>query len=537
MRARLVSLAVALLLSPGLVHAQDELQLERLAPGLDGSAFFSPYDNLDQKVLAALDQARPGTTVYMSYYSLSFAEYPKMYKKLKDRGVTVRLNFYEGVALDPTYNIDDDLTRDGFDVSLIPNLRSPGGTASMHTKFTVVNDELIVTGSANLSASASLANHEHVVIVKSAQLAQTYIREFEEQRKAAKAMRDAMTKEEWDTFHSSQQFPDDWGQGRSRRLNDALRAIDAKTANGTGIVRTYFSPDDVCEQVALAELKKAKKTIHVGMYSFVSRPLAQELVNAARRGVEVIVVADNHQQDIGAAEAVNSLLEGESRIRYVRGDNKMGNYSSIHHKYAVIDGTVVLGGSFNWTQQANRYNDENLIVVKSKKLAARFTRDLCAMLTAYDPTGTLPAVASPGTETRVLFCIAYPHGDVPRGWELVVYGDAPGLGNGDPKKGLALRTSRSTAPNWLGSAALPRGQNVTFKLAMRKAGSITDTIDGGQGGLALETGNGHPLTVTANGIPQLVKDAWKGAAPDLSGNANNAPLNNPNPTVPGGTPH
>ena len=46
---------------------------------------------------------------------------------------------------------------DGFDVDLIPNLRSPGGTASMHTKFTVVNDELVVTGSANLSASASLA--------------------------------------------------------------------------------------------------------------------------------------------------------------------------------------------------------------------------------------------------------------------------------------------------------------------------------------------------------------------------------------------
>jgi phosphatidylserine/phosphatidylglycerophosphate/cardiolipin synthase-like enzyme len=537
MRARLVSLAVALLLSPGLVHAQDELQLERLAPGLDGSAFFSPYDNLDQKVLAALDQARPGSTVYMSYYSLSFPEYPKMYKKLKDRGVTVRLNFYEGVALDPTYGIDDDLKRDGFDVELIPNLRSPGGTASMHTKFTVVNDELIVTGSANLSASASLANNEHVVIVKNAQLAQTYIREFAEQRAAAKTMRDALTKEEWDTFHSGNQFPDDWGSGRSRRLNDALRVIDARTANGTGIVRTYFSPDDVCEQVVLAELKKAKKSIHVAMYSFVSRPLAQELVNAARRGCEVIVVADNHQQHIDAAEAVNSLLESEPSIRYVRGDNKLGNYSAIHHKYAVVDSTVVLGGSFNWTQQANRYNDENLIVVKSKKLAVRFIRDLCALLTAYDPTGAQPAVVVPGTDTRVLLCIAY-SGEAPKGWELVVYGDAPGLGSGDPKRGVALRTSRSTAPNWLGSVSLPRGQQVTFRLAMRKVGSIADTIDGGQGGLALEAGNGHPLAVSGNGIAQLVKDAWKGPAPDLSGNAtNNAPLNNPNPTVPGGTPH
>jgi phosphatidylserine/phosphatidylglycerophosphate/cardiolipin synthase-like enzyme len=538
MRARLVSLAVALLLSPGLVHAQGELQLERLGAGLEGSAFFSPYDNLDQKVLAALDQARPGTTVYMSYYSLSFAEYPKMYKKLKDRGVTVRLNFYEGVALDPTYNIDDDLVRDGFDVSLIPNLRSPGGTASMHTKFTVVNDELVVTGSANLSASASLANHEHVVIVKNAKLAKVYIDEFEEQRTAAKAMRDAMTKDEWKDFHASKQFPDDWGQGRSRRLNDALRAIDAKAANGTGLVRTYFSPDDGCEQVALTELRKARKSIHVAMYSFTSRALAQELVRAAQRGVEVILVADDHQQSIGASEPINEILEAEPRVRFVRGNNHLGNYSSIHHKYAVVDGTVVLGGSFNWTAQANRYNDENLIVVKSKKLAARFTRDMGALLTAYDPSGALPAVSVPGDETRVLFAIAY-SGEAPRGWELVVYGDAPGLGGGDPKRGVALRTSRSTAPNWLGSASLPRGQQVTFRLAMRKIGSITGTIEGGQGGVVPEAGDGHPLAVAPNGIPQLVTDKWKGPQPDLSGNAttNDAPLNNPNPTVPGGTPH
>ena len=109
MRSRLVTLGLALLLAPGLVRAQDELQLEDSGGGRQGSAFFSPYDNLDQKVLAALDQARPGTTVYMSYYSLSFAEYPKMYKKLRDRGVTVKLNLYEGVALDPTYAIDDEL--------------------------------------------------------------------------------------------------------------------------------------------------------------------------------------------------------------------------------------------------------------------------------------------------------------------------------------------------------------------------------------------------------------------------------------------
>ncbi len=522
MNVRLVSLCLAVVVSsslaPGLARAQDaELELERLANGIEGSAFFSPYDNLDQKVLAALDQARPGSTVYMSYYSLSFAEYPKMFKKLRDRGVTVRLNLFEGVQLDSTYQIDDDLVADGFDVSLIPNLRSPAGYASLHTKFTVVNDELVVTGSANLSASASLANHEHVVIVRNARLAGQYMREFAEQRAAAEAMRGAMTEDEWDDFHGSQQFPDDWSDGRSRELAAKLRGLDAKTANSGTTVRTFFSPDDDCEKQALAELKKARKSIRVAMYSFTSSALARALVDAARRGVEVTIIGDDHQMSIGASEGVNAVLRSEPSIRDVRAHNDLGNYSSIHHKYAIVDDETVLAGSFNWTAQANRYNDENMIVVKSKRLAQRFVRDFAAMLAAYDPAGAALDVQVPGDQTRVLFCIDYPHGEVPRGWEVVVYGDAPALGDGDPARGLALRSSRSVAPNWLGSASLPRGKQVTFKLALRKVGSITNTIEGGQTArVALEQGAGHPLAVAANGVAQLVEDRWLGSAPDTS---------------------
>lgn len=517
MRARLLTLAMVLAIAGGRAGAQDELQLGPLAPGLEGSAFFSPYDNLDLKVLAALDQAKAGTTVYMSYYSLSYADYPKMFKKLKDRGVTLKLNFYEGTMLDPTYLIDDELKAAGFDVVLVPNLRSPTGTASMHTKFTVVNDELVVTGSANLSASASLANHEHVIVCKNKDLATIYKAEFEEQRAAEKKMRSAMTPAEWTTFQQQKTFPADWSGSRASALNTALRAVDKKSQNPLDVVKTYFSPDDQCEGVAVREIQKATKSVHVAMYSFVSSALGQALVDAARRGCEVIVVADEHQQSIDAAEAVNSMLEGEASIRYVRGKNSLGNYSAIHHKYAIIDNAVVLGGSFNWTVQANRYNDENLIVIKSKALARRFTSDFATLLSTYDPTGALPAVEGQGPTARVLLCVAVNFA-VPKGWEVVVYGDAPTLGGGDPKKGVALRTSRSVEPNWLGSVVLPKGQEATYKLAVRKPGSLVNNIADPAGAqVLLEAGNAtttaHKVKVNPLGVAQLVRDAWKGTAP------------------------
>lgn len=517
MRARLLTLAMVLAIAGGRAGAQDELQLAPLAPGLEGSAFFSPYDNLDLKVLAALDQAKAGTTVYMSYYSLSYAEYPKMFKKLKDRGVTVRLNLYEQTMLDPTYLIDDELKAAGFDVLLVPNLRSPTGTSSLHTKFTVVNDELIVTGSANLSASASLANHEHVVICKNKDLATVYKTEFEEQRKAEKKMRQAMTPAEWTTFQQQKTFPADWTGARANALSTALRAIDKKAQNPLDVVRSYFSPDDVCETVAVREIQKATKSVRVAMYSFVSSALGRALVDAARRGCEVTVIADDHMQSIDAAEAVNSMLEGEPNIRYIKAHNSLGNYSSIHHKYGIIDEKVVLGGSFNWTVQANRYNDENLIVVSSPALAKRFTGDFATLLSTYDPTAPLPTIDNQSPTARVLLCVAVNFA-VPKGWEVVVYGDAPTLGGGDPKKGVALRTSRSVEPNWLGSVVLPKGQEATYKLAVRKPGSLVNNIADPAGAqVLLEAGNAtttaHKVKVNALGVAQLVRDAWKGAAP------------------------
>ncbi len=39
----------------------------------------------------------------------------------------------------------------------------------------------------------------------------------------------------------------------------------------------------------------------------------------------------------------------------------------LHHKLMVIDGQVVIGGSFNYTGHANRLNDENIFMFGNLK--------------------------------------------------------------------------------------------------------------------------------------------------------------------------
>ncbi|MBL4845219.1 MAG: DUF1669 domain-containing protein [Planctomycetes bacterium] len=523
---RVTAPLLALFLAANLATAQDKLILQEglleldnvAAPGetpLYGAAYFSPYESLDTRLIAALRQAKPGSTVYMSYYSISYHEYPKVFKELRDKGVKIRLNLYEKDALAEYKKIDDDLIKDGFDVELIPNLRNTTGYSSMHTKFTVVNNEFVVTGSANLSASASLANHEHIVVVKNARLARSYKSEWYEQRRAQRVMKKALSEQEWKDFNSafSEPFPSGWkGSTRQLDLKRDLAQVDRPSRNPHKLVQSWFSPEDDLETRCRTEIRKATKTVHVAMYTFVNG-LVNDLVYVANKGVKVVVIADDKQMDMEFAAWVNEKLENTPNIHYVRATNKLGLYSSMHHKYAVIDGNVVLGGSYNWTANGTYYNDENLIVLRGKTIADRFEGDFASMLAEYDPQGPGIDITVPGDTTRVLFAVKIPF-DVPRGYTVqVLVRDAAS----QEETTVALKHSRSTGENWLGSVTLPRDKELTWRVRIGNSQGITGALNGNGGGkLWQEPVGAHTFKVRANGLAQIVHERWTAPTPSAS---------------------
>jgi phosphatidylserine/phosphatidylglycerophosphate/cardiolipin synthase-like enzyme len=47
----------------------------------------------------------------------------------------------------------------------------------------------------------------------------------------------------------------------------------------------------------------------------------------------------------------------------------------MHHKFAVLDNSVVITGSFNWTMQAVKFNQENILFYENKVIASQFTKE------------------------------------------------------------------------------------------------------------------------------------------------------------------
>ena len=130
----------------------------------------------------------------------------------------------------------------------------------------------------------------------------------------------------------------------------------------------YFSPRGGCTDAIIRELNKAKNTILVQAYSFTSAPIAKTLLNAHKRGVKVEVILDKSQRTQKYSSATFFLNQGIP----VRIDDK---HAIAHNKVIIIDGEIVITGSFNFTKAAEENNAENLLVIHDKQLADRYIKN------------------------------------------------------------------------------------------------------------------------------------------------------------------
>jgi len=92
------------------------------------------------------------------------------------------------------------------------------------------------------------------------------------------------------------------------------------------------------------------------------------LVAAKVRGVKIRVLLDGDNVDMNYSKA-ESLVDNGIPVRHETGAGLM------HNKFAVVDDSITLTGSFNWTRAAESANDENLLKIVSPELAAQYAEE------------------------------------------------------------------------------------------------------------------------------------------------------------------
>jgi phospholipase D len=106
------------------------------------------------------------------------------------------------------------------------------------------------------------------------------------------------------------------------------------------------------------------------MYGLTSRSIVDALIAAQSRGVDVAIKTDKKESEKHAqATLITKLKAAGVRVEVST------QQRNLHDKFAVIDGQRVITGSFNWTQNAELRNRENLVVLDCREIAAAFERE------------------------------------------------------------------------------------------------------------------------------------------------------------------
>lgn len=131
-------------------------------------------------------------------------------------------------------------------------------------------------------------------------------------------------------------------------------------------VQVYFSPAGGATDAVVNALDHATNTVLVQAYSFTSAPIARALVDAEHRGVKVRAILDKSQRTEKYSEA--DFLQHEGVPTLIDAQHAIA-----HNKIIIIDGYIVLTGSFNFTKAAEEHNAENLLVINDPILAKQYT--------------------------------------------------------------------------------------------------------------------------------------------------------------------
>lgn len=132
----------------------------------------------------------------------------------------------------------------------------------------------------------------------------------------------------------------------------------------TEILGIYFSPKGGCAEQIIYWIGRANTSVHVLIYSFTLPNIADALIDAKNRGVDVKVVFEK-----GQISQYSQYFRLASAGISVRNDT---NPDYMHNKVAIIDDIIVLTGSYNWSSSAENSNNENLIIIKSADVAREY---------------------------------------------------------------------------------------------------------------------------------------------------------------------
>ena len=129
-----------------------------------------------------------------------------------------------------------------------------------------------------------------------------------------------------------------------------------------GTIQVAFTPGDDAGKLIADAINGAHRQVLVQAFSFTHHKIAEALIAARRRGVDVKVIADKEQTEKIPTSLIAKIAASGVPVFLDAA------HTSAHSKVMLIDAgspeTTLVTGSFNFTQAAQYKNAENVLVIR-----------------------------------------------------------------------------------------------------------------------------------------------------------------------------
>jgi len=124
-------------------------------------------------------------------------------------------------------------------------------------------------------------------------------------------------------------------------------------------------------------IRTCKKTLDIAIFTLTNDHIYAGVEEAYNRGVKVRVIADDEcckmmGSDVLRLAALGVPVKTDDEVKY-----------HMHHKFAILDNCLVITGSFNWTTQAVKNNQENILFFENKAIAQQYTDEYNRLWTQF----------------------------------------------------------------------------------------------------------------------------------------------------------
>lgn len=256
-------------------------------------------------------------SIHCAFYDMDLESAIDLLDK-KSRDIEVRL------VIDDTYY--EELENFSF-------VRTDTSGKLMHNKFCIIDNKKILTGSMNPTYRGANLNNNNLIIIESGYLSENYETEFDEL----------------------------WNKKENKKTKYQKIMIN------NNLYENYFCPEDRCSEKVIDIIKNAQNSIYFMTFSFTHPGIANELVIKLHQGLDIKGIFEKRQI---SKYSQYGLLDFQG-IDVRTGKNKY----NMHHKVFIIDNETVITGSFNPTKNADKRNDENLLIIKDRNIAKRFLEE------------------------------------------------------------------------------------------------------------------------------------------------------------------